>query len=126
MYILENGTPVPLEETYSIIPKSQDDTVFDEFAQLNVDENVDKKYQELEKVIDELTNENDNLKLKLRKAERELKDEREFIQYKYAEIRKDCRRIRGQIRNGEANTAVSIAEEWCGDVPSDYTSDEDD
>jgi hypothetical protein len=79
----------------------------------------------LEEVNDELTNDNDKLKLRLRKAERELKYERVSIQYKYAEFRKDCRRICGQIRNGEANTADSITEEWCGDVPSDYTSDED-
>lgn len=36
------GVMAGMEETYSIIPKSQDDTVFDEFAQLNVDENLDK------------------------------------------------------------------------------------
>jgi len=122
--LLENGTS-DVFDTHSTIPKTADDSVFDDFSQLSVVENVDKKYRVLNETIDELTSENEALAEKVWSLERELKCERKSNQHEYSGFRSACRKIRGQIRNGEANTAVSIAEEWCGDVPSDYTSDED-
>lgn len=53
--------------------------------------------------------------------EYDLKEARNSKEYQYAEFIYACREIIGQIRNGEAGTAVNIAEQWC----PDYASDED-
>jgi len=123
--LIEEETSDVFDETHYTTPKTADDSVFDDFSQLNVDENVDKKYQALNETIDELTSENEELVEKVLHLEDELKCESKSKQCEYSEFRRTCRKIRRSIRHGDYGGAVSIAEEWCCDVPSDYTSDED-
>ena len=99
-------------------------TVFDDFSRLNCQETKNVKMQQLEESNLALILRNQDLCEEMHKKKRELLDIREDLARQYSAFRRSCRHIRGQIRNGEAGRAVNITEEYCGDDPSDYTSDE--
>ena len=121
--LLDNGSSDVFEETSSTITKPTGDS-----SQLNVT-TMERKVIAMVEVavetamttIDELKKEKEQLESKLRDVEYDLKEARNSKEYQYTKFRLACREIIGQIRNGEAGTAVSIAEGWC----PDYTSDED-